>query len=217
MASKFKFVSYLLKSSRLISVNAWKHSLSSIGTQVAYGNACNFSSQSVTYTNTSKAWHVHEVCSSHIDEAEKEDANIPENMQEVGSTNLWDSSPEDGVDNRYLFEPFIRDKTPQSYGKDTFQYLFENSKFVEALDPIGNEVEGEVIAVEEEKLYVDFGCKFHAVVECRDKGAFPVGTKVIIHLDDLEAIGQFLGESTHHSLLEAQATLVRPLVANSQK
>ena len=108
-----------------------------------------------------------------------------------------------------LFLPFTTDND-RVYESGTFQYLFENSQFVKALDPVGKEVEAEIIAVVGDKLYVDFGCKFHAVVS-RPEGQekYCIGAKVIVIVKDLEITDHFIGDSKHRSLLEAEVKLVR--------
>ena len=113
-----------------------------------------------------------------------------------------------------LFEPFESIDDPTVYETGTFQNLFENSRFVKALDPVGKEVEAEIIAIVEDKLYIDFGCKFHAVVTCPDthKEKCQKGTKVIIEVKDLEVTKHFIGDNKHQSLLEAEATFIRPIV-----
>lgn len=110
-----------------------------------------------------------------------------------------------------IFMPFKSGEDPTMYQSESFQHLFENSQFVKALNPVGKEVEAEVLAVVEDKLYVDFGCKFHAVVTCPDTVRKSVcrGTKLIIVVRDLEVTQAFIGGSKHDSLLEATAEFVR--------
>lgn len=110
-----------------------------------------------------------------------------------------------------IFLPFKSGEDPAGYQEGSFQQLFEKSKFVKALDPVGKEVEADVIAVVEDKLYVDFGFKFHAVVPCPDsvKGKVCRGTKVIVVVKDLEVTQAFIGANKHDSLLEATAEFVR--------
>ena len=102
------------------------------------------------------------------------------------------------------------DVAPHQNG-ETFADLFRNSNFVRVGNPVGKEVEGEIIAVEEDNLYVDFGSKFHAVVPLPAKSLkeeYRRGTKVRVLVRDLELTGHFLGQSKHLSLLEAEAELV---------
>ena len=114
-------------------------------------------------------------------------------------------------ENNNLFLPFKSGEDPAGYPEGSFQELFEKSKFVKALDPVGKEVEADVIAVVEDQLYVDFGCKFHAVVPCPDsvKGKVHRGAKVIVIVKDLEVTRAFIGASKHDSLLEATAEFIR--------
>ena len=110
-----------------------------------------------------------------------------------------------------LFQPFGAAEDPAMYEKGTFQYLFENSQFVKAVDPTEKEVEGEITAMKGDKMYVDFGCKFHAVVTCPEahRDRCHTGAKIIIALKDLEVTGHFIGDTKHSSLLEAEAKFVR--------
>lgn len=116
-------------------------------------------------------------------------------------------------ENPALFQPFSADEDPAMYEKGTFQYLFENSQFVKATDPKEKEllVEAEIIAVEGDKVYVDFGGKFHAVVTCPEaqRERCHSGGKVLITLQDYEMTKHFIGDTKHNSLLEAEAKFVR--------
>ena len=91
----------------------------------------------------------------------------------------------------------------------SFKSLLENSKFVEMVDPVGKIVEGEVIAVTAEHLYIDFGFKFHGVVD-KPKASpeeYTKGTRVAVLVKDLEVTEHFLGSSRHTSMLEADIEL----------
>ena len=113
--------------------------------------------------------------------------------------------------NTDLFKPFEAEVNPTDYQEGSFQHLFEKSKFARALNPVGKEVEADIIAIVGDKLYVDFGCKFHAVVTCPDtlKEYVRRGTKVIVLVEDLEVTLASIGAPRHDSLLEAKATFVR--------
>ena len=92
----------------------------------------------------------------------------------------------------------------------TFAEIFRRSKFAAELNPVNQKVEGEVLAVVDEKMYVDFGCKFHAVVplpKARAK-SHGKGTRVMLRILDLEIINHFIGDHKDTSLLEAEAELV---------
>lgn len=110
-----------------------------------------------------------------------------------------------------LFKPFTPEEDLTKFQEGTFQYLFENSQFVKAMDPVGKEVEAEILAVVGDKIYVDFGCKFHAVIPLPEKNRerYSAGAKVIIIVNDVEVTGHFIGDNRHQSLLEAEAELVR--------
>lgn len=91
----------------------------------------------------------------------------------------------------------------------TFKELFESSKFARMVDPVGREVEGEVIAVTEEHLYIDFGFKFHGVVDkpTGNENLLSKGSRVVVLVNDLEVTEHFQGASKHTSLLEADIEL----------
>ena len=91
----------------------------------------------------------------------------------------------------------------------TFKELFESSKFARMVDPVGREVEGEVIAVTAEHLYIDFGFKFHGVVDkpTGNGDKLSKGSRVVVLVNDLEVTEHFQGASKHASLLEADIEL----------
>ena len=72
-------------------------------------------------------------------------------------------------------------------------------------------MEGEIVAVVGQNMYVDFGYKFHAVVPLPQSrvAEYCKGKRVIVTINDLEMTDHFLGDSKHISLLEADATLER--------
>lgn len=94
--------------------------------------------------------------------------------------------------------------------EESFKQLLRNSQFVKSIDPVGKKAEGEIVAVLGEKIYVDFGSKFRAVVDMPtlEHELYVVGTKVIILVKNLEMTDHFLGAKKHISLLEAEAELV---------
>lgn len=94
--------------------------------------------------------------------------------------------------------------------EETFSEMFRNSCFVQTVGPVGKTVKGEIIAVVDENLYVDFGCKFHAVVPrpVVKSELYCKGSKVRVRVRDLEVTGHFLGDSRDTSLLEAKVELV---------
>lgn len=97
----------------------------------------------------------------------------------------------------------------REYDLKSFESMFKNSKLVGVLDPVGKNVEGEIIAVTGDNLYVDFGCKFHAVVKKPKENSegYTEGAKVVLLLKDLEMTMHPLGSSRDISLLEAEAEL----------
>lgn len=96
--------------------------------------------------------------------------------------------------------------------KESFAELFRSSKFTKVLDPVGKKVEANVFAVVGDNMYVDFGCKFHAVVPLpkEQQDAYKKGSKVVVLVKDLEMTDHFIGDSRDTSLLEAEVELVLP-------
>ena len=96
---------------------------------------------------------------------------------------------------------------------ESFLDIFRRSKFATMLDPVGQVVDAEVLAVVGDNMYVDFGCKFHAVVPVpsTDDGSpsYEKGSKVAVRVLDLEMTDHFVGDHRDTSLLEAQAELVK--------
>ena len=94
--------------------------------------------------------------------------------------------------------------------EESFKQLLSNSQFVKSIDPVGKMAEGEILAISGEKIYVDFGSKFHAVVDMPEKNSecYVEGAKVEILIKNLEMTDHFLGAKKHISLLEAEAELI---------
>ena len=94
----------------------------------------------------------------------------------------------------------------------TFSDLFQRSKFATMLDPANQKVEGKVLAVVNNNMYVDFGFKFHAVVPVpKDGDGYAKGTRVVVRVVDLEMTNHFIGDHRDISLLEAEAEFIGKL------
>ncbi|CAF4210692.1 unnamed protein product, partial [Adineta steineri] len=75
----------------------------------------------------------------------------------------------------------------------------------------GRLLSGRIVDVIDDDLYVDFGGKFHAVVQrpqSKQRDQYTIGVVVSIRLQTWEMAARFLGASRHISLLEADAQLV---------
>lgn len=93
----------------------------------------------------------------------------------------------------------------------TFAKMFRQSKFVQLGDLKGRLLSGRIVDVVDDDLYVDFGGKFHAVVQrpkSKQQDQYTIGAVVSIRLQSWEMASRFLGASRHISLLEADAQLV---------
>jgi small subunit ribosomal protein S28 len=93
----------------------------------------------------------------------------------------------------------------------TFAKMFRQSKFVQLGGLKGRLLSGRIVDVVDDDLYVDFGGKFHAVVQrpqTKQRDQYMTGAVVSIRLQTWEMAARFLGASRHISLLEADAQLV---------
>jgi small subunit ribosomal protein S28 len=121
--------------------------------------------------------------------------NPPPNDQSISSKNL--KSPSSSSNNQS--EPM------------TFAKMFRQSKFVQLGGLKGRLLSGRIVDVVDDDLYVDFGGKFHAVVQrpqTKQQDQYTIGAVVSIRLQSWEMAARFLGASRHISLLEADAQLV---------
>jgi small subunit ribosomal protein S28 len=93
----------------------------------------------------------------------------------------------------------------------TFAKMFRQSKFVQLGGLKGRLLSGRIVDVVDDDLYVDFGGKFHAVVQrpqTKQRDQYTIGAVVSIRLQSWEMAARFLGASRHISLLEADAQLI---------
>jgi small subunit ribosomal protein S28 len=121
--------------------------------------------------------------------------NPPPNDQSIPSTNLKKSSSSSNNPN----EPM------------TFAKMFRQSKFVQLGGLKGRLLSGRIVDVVDDDLYVDFGGKFHAVVQrpqTKQRDQYAMGAVVSIRLQSWEMAARFVGAARHISLLEADAQLV---------
>ena len=131
--------------------------------------------------------------------------------------------------NTYLDDEYVRENIPPSPATSstseksppasaktpsetmTFAKMFRQSKFVQLGGLKGRMVSGRIVDVVDDDLYVDFGGKFHAVVQRpqnKQRDQYAIGAVVSIRLQAWEMAARFLGAAKHISLLEADAQLV---------
>ena len=110
----------------------------------------------------------------------------------------------------------VTPKNPSSFSSHqrepmTFAKMFRQSKFVQLGGLKGRLLSGRIVDAVDDDLYVDFGGKFHAVVQRpqnKQRDQYTIGAVVSIRLQSWEMAARFLGASRHISLLEADAQLV---------
>lgn len=92
----------------------------------------------------------------------------------------------------------------------SFAILFRESKYLQIGDPDGRIVNGKIVEVVQDDLYIDFGGKFYCV--CKKPQAksmeYVRGAKVRLRLRDLELSNYFMGAARDITLLEADAVLL---------
>jgi len=111
-----------------------------------------------------------------------------------------------------IFQPFSAEKDIRTYKKGSFADLFRKSNFARTKNPANKEMEGVILSLNDDKMYVDFGAKFHGVVDLpKDSFGCYVGARVVVLVEELEAVGHFIGDPKHNSLLEARVQLKRVL------
>lgn len=152
------------------------------------------------------------VASASIAESESQELQVDNDSSGsilTGENGKSTNAEEVDVEQLYApFERFSTDMDVHKHKEGSFQDLFKKSQFVQARNLVGKEVEGVIIAIHQDKLYVDFGCKFHAVISPDLlKKSYSVGARVSIVVEELEVTGHFIGDNRHNSLLEARAEL----------
>jgi len=95
-------------------------------------------------------------------------------------------------------------------GHESFTKLLKKSPLVQMGDPQGKIVEGRIVHVVNDDLYIDFGLKFNCVCTRPNKNgeSYVLGKKVRLLVHDLELSTRFLGAKTDLTILEADCTLI---------
>lgn len=102
------------------------------------------------------------------------------------------------------------EESPKLSDKEIFEKLLRNSKLVSnGTFLVGQATVGQVVAIVNNHLYIDFGGKFYGVVpQTKDLQHMRKDSMVNVRVKDLEVTMHFLGAPKDSSLLEANIELV---------
>nr|CAH0105073.1 unnamed protein product [Daphnia galeata] len=102
---------------------------------------------------------------------------------------------------------------------EKFATLLRHSKLIQLGDPQGKIVEGKIIQVVGNDLYIEFGGKFQCVCvkPITNESDYVRGSRVRLRLQELELSTKFLGASQEITLREADALLLGLVRTPGQK
>lgn len=140
------------------------------------------------------------------------------NGQPKSKSEIDNNKSVSGVENKTMsgfgkaFEKFslLTRKSPLDEPDIKFATLLRHSKFMQLGDPQGKVVEGKIIRVVGNDLYIDFGGKFECVCQkpLKNERDYVRGSRVRLRLQRLELSTKFLGATKEITLREADALLV---------
>jgi len=111
-----------------------------------------------------------------------------------------------------LGDRYFTEAAESKQTKQTFKDLLDESLLMKFGRADNKCVVGKITEVCNDDLYVDFGGKFEAVVKKPEEKSnfYKKGSLVRLILRKFEVTGEFLGDSKHITLCEADALLVGP-------
>jgi len=120
------------------------------------------------------------------------------------------SSPDDKGSGAKKTSKGFADALAKFEGHVSFPKMLRYSPFVQMGDPQGKIVEGKIVHIVNDDLYIDFGFKFNCVCPRPSKNgeAYILGRSVRLLVHDLELSTRFLGSKTDLTILEADCTLL---------
>ncbi|CAL8074448.1 unnamed protein product [Orchesella dallaii] len=95
-------------------------------------------------------------------------------------------------------------------GHESFPKTLRYSPLTKMGDPQGKIVEGTIVHVVDNDLYIDFGAKFNCVCPrpTKNGSGYTLGKKVRLMIHDLELSTRFLGAKTDLTILEADCSIL---------
>jgi len=146
-----------------------------------------------------------------INSGEEAISKFAELVEKVSKQTSTNNEYEEGQVAKTRAEDKTSRETEQVKDEQSFATLFRNSKLVSLGEYQGRFIEGTIIEVMDDDMYIDFGGKFHCVCQrpqwAKNKSMMVRGKKVSLELKALEMSSAFLGSDKHITLLEADAVL----------
>merc|ERR1711971_333744 len=145
------------------------------------------------------------------EEARKIEEQAEELAKSSQSESLQSQSKAETVDHDYLLTPVDGENSDE-----TFSTMLRKSKLVSLGEFNGRLLQGNIIEVMDDDLYIDFGGKFHCVCPRpkRNGEKYRRGTRVLLQVKCMEMSSSFLGSDIDVTLLEADAVLLGLLSHN---
>ncbi|KAI9558458.1 hypothetical protein GHT06_015245 [Daphnia sinensis] len=128
----------------------------------------------------------------------------------VGRSPIFSSFRNTGFGKAFERLSLLTHKSTRDEPDIKFATLLRHSKFMQLGDPQGKVIEGKIVRVVGNDLYIDFGWKFECVCPkpLKNERDYVRGSKVRLRLQRLELSTKFLGATKEITLREADAHLI---------